>query len=267
MSERVIAEVFPPGVFIEEELDARNWRQADLAEIISRSPAEVSALISGKRAISPEIAMELGEAFGTSAKVWMNLEATCQLHRLKITDNPVSRRAKLHSWPIREMVKRHWIEPSENLDVLEQRVKRFFNVETLEQEIPFACAARKATQKATPSHTAWLCRAKQLAHAVYAAPLSRRSFEKGLKELKNLLRNTEDVRRVPTILAESGIRFLIVEHLPGTKIDGVAFWIDDRSPAIVLSVRYDRIDSFWFTLAHELGHISRKDGMGKDDSE
>ena len=56
-----------------------------------------------------------------------------------------------------------------------------------------------------------------------------------------------------------GIRFVIVQHLRGTKIDGVAFWLDDTSPTIALSARYDRIDNLWFTLMHELMHIKNED--------
>ena len=56
-----------------------------------------------------------------------------------------------------------------------------------------------------------------------------------------------------------GIRFVVVEPLPHTKIDGVAFWLDPSSPVIALSIRFDRIDSFWHTLGHELSHIRHRD--------
>lgn len=262
MIQRDIAEVFPPGVFIKEELEARGWSQAELAEIIGRLPYEVSNLISGKTAVSPAIAKELGEAFDTSPEFWMNLESSYQLHRAKATDEAVSRRAKLYGrWPIREMVKRHWLEPSANVDVLEQRVMSFFGLPALDADVPFAYAMRQAARETTSSHTAWLCRAGQLARAVHASPFSERSFKSGLSELKRLLSNAQDVRRVPAALAEAGIRFLVVEHLPTTRIDGVAFWLDAKAPVIALSLRYDRIDWFWFTLAHELGHLSRRDGL------
>ena len=41
MSERIPAEIFPPGDFIKEELEAREWTQRDLAEILGR-PQRVS---------------------------------------------------------------------------------------------------------------------------------------------------------------------------------------------------------------------------------
>jgi len=262
MNDRKIAEVFPPGEFIKEELEARNWTQVELAEIIGRLPSLVNELVLGKRPISPEIAKALGEAFDTSAQYWMNLEIAYQLWRTQDTDNVISRRAKLYQIaPIKEMIKRHWIEPSENIEVLEKRVMRFFEVDNLGKAIEYPHAARRGTQEILPSHKAWLFRAKQLAYAVHAKSFSNQSFKNGLTQLKMLLTSVPEIRHVPKILAESGIRFIIAEHLPQTRIDGVTFWLNERTPVIVLSLRFDRIDGFWYTLAHELGHVKRRDGL------
>jgi HTH-type transcriptional regulator / antitoxin HigA len=69
----------------------------------------------------------------------------------------------------------------------------------------------------------------------------------------------EEIRRIPRVLSEHGIRFLIIEHLPKTKIDGACFWLDRYSPVIVVSLRYDRIDWFWHSLGHELKHVRDRD--------
>ena len=68
-----------------------------------------------------------------------------------------------------------------------------------------------------------------------------------------------EVRHVPRLLADSGIKFLLIRNLPNTKIDGASFWVREQSPVIALSMRYDRIDWFWYTLMHELGHIYHRD--------
>ena len=262
MINKKVAEVFPPGEFIKEELEARNWSQTELAEIIGRQPNVISELIMGKRSITPETANALGDAFGTSAQYWMNLETSYQLWRAEDTDNAIVRRSKLYQIaPIKEMAKRHWIEPSENVDVLEKRVMRFFEIKSIDEPIIFDHAARKGVQAILPSHKAWFFRAKQLAQAVYAKNFSDHSFNNGLVKLKNLLNSVPEIRHVPKILSEAGIRFLIIEPLPQTRIDGVTFWLDKQSPVIVLSLRFDRIDCFWYTLAHELGHIKRRDGL------
>ena len=55
---------FPPGDFIREELEARGWTQRDLAEIIGRPVQAISAIINGRRSVTPETAVALG------ASVW-----------------------------------------------------------------------------------------------------------------------------------------------------------------------------------------------------
>lgn len=268
MTSSVPAEVFAPGEFIKEELDARGWTQNDLADILGRGPRTVSEVITGKRSITPATATLLSEAFGTSAELWMNLESAYQLAKVKGTGDTVSRKAALYDKvPLREMIRRNWIEDSGNVDVLEKRTADFLKIANIDdQPNVFLHAARKqsAYPKLLPSQVAWLFRAKELANAVHAEKFTETRFESGLKRLKEIMPHAANIRLVPNILAEAGIRFLIVEHLSKSKIDGVCFWLDKFSPVIVLSIRYDRIDWFWHTLLHELGHVNHKDGLIND---
>jgi HTH-type transcriptional regulator/antitoxin HigA len=260
-----VAEAFPPGEFIKDELEARGWTQADLAEILGRNAASISQVISGKQPMNPRLAKGLGAAFGTSAQLWMNLESSYRLWLQDHDDDVVEKRAQLYTFaPIKEMVRRNWIEPSEGVEILEQRVCKFFEVPNLESPPTFAHAARQPVsyEKESMAKLAWLFRAKHLASGVpVSSNYSESNISALLDQLRNILPNLEDIRRVPRILAESGIRLVIVEQLPQTKIDGAAFWLDERSPVITLSLRIDRLDSFWFTLLHELAHIKNKDNF------
>jgi HTH-type transcriptional regulator/antitoxin HigA len=262
------AEVFPPGEFLKEELEARGWTQTDLAEILGRPVRLVNEIISGKRGISPETAKGLGDALGTSPQLWLNLESAYQLSRISHYDDTVARRSRLRSKaPIREMVRRHWIEHSDNVAVLEQRILEFFQIGNLEDEPKWAYAARKSTPydvDTTPAQAAWLCRARQLAPASPASSFSLNRLNALIAKLRNLLHSAEEIRHVPALLAEAGVRFLVIEPLPRTRIDGACFGLGKTSPVIVLSLRYDRIDYFWYTLMHELGHI--KDGAYRKDA-
>ena len=265
MKDRKLAEVFPPGEFIKEELEARDWAQDDLAEILGRPTRLINELIAGKRGITPETAKGLGEAFGTNAQLWMNLESLYRLASNVSEHEPVARRATLYAKaPIRAMVRRNWIEPSSNIDVLEKSVCDFFELENINDEPKLAYASRKSTSyvESTPIQWAWLYRAVHLAKAVDAQKFTKARLDDALERLKFLLPNPQDIRTVPKILSESGIKLLVIEPLPQSKIDGVTFWADD-SPVIALSLRYDRIDWFWHTLAHELvGHV--KNGGGEN---
>ena len=79
------------------------------------------------------------------------------------------------------------------------------------------------------------------------------------RELRRIAAYPQEAHKVSRCLADFGIRFVIVEPLAGTKVDGVAAWLDQSSPVLGMSLRYDRIDSFWHTLCHELSHIAHHD--------
>jgi HTH-type transcriptional regulator/antitoxin HigA len=263
MPSRTNLEAFPPGEYIRRELAKRGWSQLDLADILGRPAQVVNEIVAAKRSITPETASGLGDAFGTSAQVWLSLEASYQLSRVSMRDDAVSRRATLYGLaPIKEMQRRGWIETTRNVDVLEGQVCNFFEIKSLDQLIHFDHAARKSTHgDLTLAQRAWLYRARHLARALpVAGKFSTASLNAALAQLAKLKRDPEEVRHIPRVLAEAGIRFLVVEPLPHTKIDGVCFWLNADSPVIVVSVRYDRIDWFWHTLMHEVAHVKNGDG-------
>lgn len=53
-----------------------------------------------------------------------------------------------------------------------------------------------------------------------------------------------------------GIVLVILEHFPGTYLDGAAMCRADGTPVIALTLRHDRLDNFWFTLLHEFAHVA-----------
>jgi HTH-type transcriptional regulator/antitoxin HigA len=261
MNERIPAEGFLPGDLIKEELEERGWTQEDLAEILGRTTTAVNEIITGKRGLTVDTAKGLGEAFGTGAQFWLNMESAYRLSLERIRPEAVSRKAFLYEIaPIRAMTKRNWIESSTSIEVLEQRLRDFFGASDLNQIPQLSYRARKTTDELTSAQRAWLFRAKNLAMAVHAEPYSKSRLNIALKRLKEMRMNAEDVRLIPKILADAGVRLIIIEPLPQSKIDGVSFWLNG-SPVIALSLRYDRIDSFWHTLMHELGHVKNGDGL------
>jgi HTH-type transcriptional regulator / antitoxin HigA len=267
MPNRTPAEVFAPGEFIRDELEARGWTQGDLAQIMGRPLRLVNELVAGKKQITPDTARGLAKAFGDEdALYWMNLDSAYRLSQTKPADESVGRRAKLYSlFPVREIMKRNWIEPSDNLDVVEHRVCRFFRISNVDENPNFAHAAKAAQyDERTSLQYAWLFRAKELAASVHSSAYSEKKLRLALTQLKTLLVAPEEIRQVPQILAEAGVRFVIVEFIPGAKIDGAAFWLDNDIPVIALSIRFDRISNFWFVLRHEIEHVLRRDGVAVD---
>ncbi len=253
-----VAETFPPGEFLKDELEARGWSQTELAEIMGRPVRLINEIIAGKKGITPETAVQLGDSLGTGAELWMNLESQYQLSRVRTPDGLVARRARLYErFPVREMIRRGWIEASNSIEVLEQQFLDFYGLKGLSEESVFCHAAKKANAEAppTPRQVAWLHRARQLAAASVVHGYTAERLRQALPRLSALLSAPEETRQVPRILTESGVRFVVVEAIPGSKIDGGCFWLSPSQPVVALSLRLDRIDNFWFVLRHELEHV------------
>ena len=71
---------FHPGeILLEEFLIPTGITQTAFAKKLGWTRARLNELIKGKRGITAEAALDLAKALGTSAKVWMNLQATYDL--------------------------------------------------------------------------------------------------------------------------------------------------------------------------------------------
>lgn len=254
------AETFPPGEFIRDELEARGWTQEEFAEILNRPIQTVNQIINGKKEITPATAMAIAEAFGTSPEVWLNLEAAYRLSKTDAQDPDVGRRARLRALvPVRELQKRGWIKHTQDLDELEDAVCSFLEINSLQEKPRLLVAARRSGdgQELSPAQTAWAFRAKHLAVEMEASRFDKATFSNTVPQLARLSRDTNGAQNALSEILQIGIRSVIVPHLPGTRIDGAMFWLNTYSPVVAISLRYNRIDSFWFTLMHELAHVHR----------
>jgi HTH-type transcriptional regulator/antitoxin HigA len=256
-----------PGTFIVEELNARGWLQADLAYILGIDGGQLNRLIKGNTDITPDTAVALGEAFDMPAEFFLNLQKMYDLQKARKADPGVRTRASwLSVFPIREMIKRGWIEDAEPA-LLDLQMLRFFGKNRVE-DIPFVGSApipahaskKSGTQKTTtPIQYVWLHRVRKIAEVMDCPPYSRKVLVDSLGQIRAHMLDKEDFRHIPSILWKCGIRFVLVEALPGSKIDGVCVWIDDQ-PVIGMTMRLDRPDNFCFVLRHECEHILREDG-------
>ena len=91
-SREVAVGTVPPGAFVREELESRGWTRCDLAEIIGRPAQSVNAIVNRKKKMTPEMAVALGAAFGTSPLFWLNLVAVYRLANVGPADPAISQR-------------------------------------------------------------------------------------------------------------------------------------------------------------------------------
>jgi HTH-type transcriptional regulator/antitoxin HigA len=257
--ERKPARVTSPGKVLSKELEARGWTQRDLAAIMGRPYQAINEIIKGTKQITPDTARELAMAFGTSMEFWMNLEANYRLFLAEEEDKEkgIERRSRVYSLaPVREIVRREWIQGSDDTNELERQVCSFLEIQTID-ETPKVYASYRISESRIPYNTskaAWVRRVEQLARQQRAGDFHPDGLRESIPKILALTQRAEQAARLPYILQESGIRFIIVPHLPHTYLDGAALSVDEK-PVIAVTLRYDRIDWFWFTVLHELAHV------------
>ncbi len=256
----------PPGDYIREELKKRAWTQEDLAHVLGDAVARVNKIITGKQELSPETALALETALGISAAEWLQREAAYRLSLARSGgEDDIKRRARLHELaPMKEMAKRGWIRQTDSLAGQEREVQRFYQIGSIEEEPSIHGALRKTAPSIAVSsqQRAWAFRVRQVATAIPAASVGfydDAKIDACRRDLRKLASYSAGAQKAPALLMRYGIRYVVVEGLSGAKVDGFATWLDEQSPVIGMSLRFDRLDSFWFTLAHELTHIKYRD--------
>ncbi len=258
-----------PGQLIEALLEERGWTQRLLAVILGEYETGLNKIIAGKKPVTAKMALLLGEVFDLDAEKFMELQKTYDLAQARLVERPdpgrATRAALFGGLPVSEMIKRGWLNANGVRDPkIEKALTKFFGVDsTSEIEIlPHATKKTHTFTPVTPAQLAWIYRVKEIASEMIVARYSPTAVRNAVDLLGNLLSAPDEARKVPRILAECGIRYVVVESLSSAKIDGVCFWLNEFSPVIGMSLRFDRIDNFWFVLRHEIEHVLRQHGQG-----
>ena len=79
MTSTFLAPVHPGEVLLEEFLEKMQISQYRLAKDISVPPRRINEIVHGKRAVTADTALRLSRYFGTSARFWLNLQASYDL--------------------------------------------------------------------------------------------------------------------------------------------------------------------------------------------
>ncbi|PKL46177.1 MAG: hypothetical protein CVV42_17300 [Candidatus Riflebacteria bacterium HGW-Riflebacteria-2] len=117
---------------------------------------------------------------------------------------------------------------------------------------------RKASDETSFLGMVWLAKVSFLAkNSLLKSPLMKFNSltVNDLQQIARLSISVDSIKQLPTILAKKGIILIYEKALPSAKIDAAVFKLETGNPVIGLSIRYSRLDYFWFTIMHELSHI------------
>lgn len=227
-------------------------RQRDLIPYVG-SRSKVSEVLSGKRPLSLSMIRALHFGFGIPAKALIKEGESLDL---ELDDTDWS------NFPLKEMVRRGWIlaEDREIEAYPEKVVRRFFEpLGSLKGALALyrqAAHVRSARSMDDYALTAWTVRV--LTMALHNKPRYELGASIDLETMQKLVRlsiSDQGPRLARDFLRAQGITLVIEPHLSGTYLDGAAMLSHPGMPVIGMTLRYDRLDNFWFTLMHELAHI------------
>lgn len=259
-----------PGQLIKALLEERGWSQRVLAVVLGVERSSITRLVSDRRPVDAQMALALGEIFSVPAERFLEIQHSFDLAKARLVARPDPARAirarLFGDLPVAEMITRGWLDAEDMEDVpqVEKALAKFFRVPSANEieTLPHAAKKTNVGEDVTPVQLCWLYRVREIASEMIVPRYTPAAGRNAVEKLSALLSAPEEARRAPRILAESGIRFLVVESLSSAKIDGVCFWLNEAAPVIGLTMRFDRMDNFWFVLRHELEHVLR--GHGKE---
>lgn len=245
-----------PRVLVRARI-ARGLSQTDLATRLNMKPQQVQRY-EATNYMSASLARLIEVADALKVKISESFEAANEETSGAIfawgDPNDVS-------WtrlPIKEMVKREWIALNDNEPPV-QTARNYF-MQAAGRQFATALHRKKVRAGNVPNEFALLAWQARILHV--ASRLCEQNtikpFELNdtwLPDLVRLTRRKDGPRRARNLLAERGIVLVVERHLPGTYLDGAAMLSASSQPVIALTLRYDRLDNFWFVLFHELGHV------------
>ena len=232
-------------------------RQRDLVPILG-SRSRVSEVLGRRRPLTIQMIRSL------SNSLHIPLSALVSEPQLSVASESEVEISRL---PIKEMIRRGWlgaIPPRPSLKLVKAAVSDFLDRAAAPPRIARTAYRRSAhgdglTVHARYAAIAWTARISLKAQESKLATSYRPEFltQDFLVAVAQASSLPDGVTRVLNLVRDIGIRVVIEPALPRSLLDGAAMMIDSSSPAIGLSVRFDRVDYYWFTLLHELAHVSR----------
>ena len=254
----------PPGEVLEEEIEARGMTQKELAARLGKPAQAVNEIIKGKKAITPDTAIGLGKVLGISPHYWNTLEADYRMTLARNRDREAiaANVQWLDEYPIREMIRRGWIQAGRDKESKLEALLSFLGVadakpQVYQEAVGFRITEAGQQKISMGALAAWLRKGELEAEEVQTAAYDEDAFRQALVAIRSM---TEDPPEklypaMRALCAEAGVAFCVVQELPKSGANGATRWLTPQKALIQMSLRNKWADIFWFTFFHEACHV------------
>lgn len=221
--------------------------------------SKVSEVLSGKQSLTLPMIRALNKHLGIPAEVLVAEDAPR-------ADIAQASSLDWNKFPINELTKRGWVKSVASAKAkAEELMKGLIESAGGMKAVPMPLcrrndAMRQNAKTDTYALLAWCLKALEESKSQKLAG----TYKSGsitldtLKQLSKLSAYEDGPKRAKDALSNLGVHFVCVSHLPKTYLDGAALRnVNDGAPVVALTLRYNRLDNFWFSLLHECAHIGR----------
>lgn len=244
-----------PSVLVQARI-AAGMSQTDLAARLGLKPQQIQRY-------------EASDYSSASLDRLIEICSALNVHTTGLFESDDASKGSIFSWsniedvvwkqfPAREMAKRGWFDVPRKSDV--HQLAREYFMSAAGSQYASAYHRKKMHGATTPNEyalLAWQARILERARTVVEEQLPPEFVveDRWVAELVALTRSKDGPKRAQELLLSKGIILVTEQHLSGTYLDGAAMLDRDGRPVIGLTLRFDRLDNFWFVLFHELGHV------------
>ncbi|WP_338357169.1 HigA family addiction module antitoxin [Yeosuana marina] len=260
--------VIHPGIELDNMLNEKSLSQRDLASRIDVAHSLLNNILKGKRNINVDIAIALESAGFKKADYWLMQQMNYDLNKAQNKEDVIKKTKSIKEW---NKIEEQGIVPlsffkKQNVGInTSDDIEKIYSIygvsdyENLKKRVSeFNPTYFRKSSKFLENKNniiAWSVLAKYKAEKIVVPTFSRSNENDLLNELKKCFNKNEDVvNESKAILSKYGIKFFPLSRPSQTPVDGKSF-MSGNNPAIVLSLKYKRLDNFAYTLFHELGHI------------
>jgi HTH-type transcriptional regulator/antitoxin HigA len=248
-----------PGMLIRARI-AQRLSQKDLANMLGYKEQQIQRYESEEYSgVSLQKLMKIADALK------LTIRETAKITPFRTSLEPAfSMDLDWRKFPIKEIYRRGWFEgfagslesAKRNADTLVPEL--LINAANIPLSVFHRRSVRSNSQSDELALFAWECRVLILAnrvkpHAKYSSQLLDPLWFSELRKVSSKENGPIEAR---AMLQELGIPLIIEPHLEYTYLDGAAL-LSGEFPVIGMTLRFDRLDNFWFVLLHELFHVIR----------
>ncbi len=255
----------PPGWVLEEILESKNMKPAELARRCGCSRTHIHKVLNAKVAVEPETAIQFERVLGVKAIIWTNLESAYRLHLAKEKEREkfIRNVQWAQRFPVKFLISTGVLSKSIKPADTVIELLTFFgvgSVDAWERQFGSLNVAMRQSQVFQSNREAVLCwlRLGELqAMEATCASFDSDAFKKTLHNIRSLTNEAGEVFavRLRELCSAAGVLVVYVPPLPGMSLSGAARWLSSDKALIQLSLRHKTNDHFWFTFFHEAGHL------------